>query len=101
MTSWWCHRKKSERRIERTHAQVVAVLSPFEDVDEDVKAKCFFPFLSFFALQILHGSDQDILWLQRDLGLYVVNMFDTGQVYIYIYIYISRPILYCHASVMA
>jgi exosome complex exonuclease RRP6 len=29
--------------------------------------------------QVLHGADMDILWLQRDLGLYVVNMFDTGQ----------------------
>lgn len=33
-----------------------------------------------FCRQVLHGSDSDILWLQRDLGLYVVNMFDTGQV---------------------
>lgn len=33
-----------------------------------------------FVAQVLHGSDSDILWLQRDLGLYVVNMFDTGQV---------------------
>ena len=32
------------------------------------------------ALQVLHGADSDILWLQRDFGLYVVNMFDTGQV---------------------
>lgn len=30
-------------------------------------------------VKVLHGSDMDILWLQRDLGLYVVNMFDTGQ----------------------
>lgn len=30
-------------------------------------------------LQIFHGADQDILWLQRDFGVYVVNMFDTGQ----------------------
>ncbi|CAM9936441.1 unnamed protein product [Choristocarpus tenellus] len=30
-------------------------------------------------VKVLHGSDSDILWLQRDLGLYVVNMFDTGQ----------------------
>lgn len=29
-------------------------------------------------LKIFHGSDFDIIWLQRDLGLYVVNMFDTG-----------------------
>lgn len=29
--------------------------------------------------KVLHGADMDILWLQRDFGLYVVNMFDTGQ----------------------
>ncbi|KAL9031498.1 MAG: hypothetical protein Q9196_000477 [Gyalolechia fulgens] len=27
--------------------------------------------------QILHGSTSDIIWLQRDLGLYVVGLFDT------------------------
>ncbi|KAG7402051.1 Exosome component 10 [Phytophthora boehmeriae] len=30
-------------------------------------------------VKVLHGSDMDILWLQRDLGLYIVNLFDTGQ----------------------
>jgi ribonuclease D len=29
--------------------------------------------------KVLHGSDMDIQWLQRDFGVYVVNMFDTGQ----------------------
>lgn len=33
-------------------------------------------------VKVLHGSDLDILWLQRDLGLYVVNMFDTSQVFL-------------------
>ncbi|KAJ5723210.1 hypothetical protein N7488_001245 [Penicillium malachiteum] len=28
-------------------------------------------------LKVLHGSFMDIIWLQRDLGLYVVGMFDT------------------------
>jgi exosome complex exonuclease RRP6 len=28
-------------------------------------------------LKVLHGSRMDIIWLQRDLGLYVVGMFDT------------------------
>ncbi|KAF8334683.1 ribonuclease H-like domain-containing protein [Cantharellus anzutake] len=27
--------------------------------------------------KVLHGAYNDILWLQRDLGLYIVNMFDT------------------------
>ncbi|CAM9785859.1 unnamed protein product [Ectocarpus sp. 6 AP-2014] len=30
-------------------------------------------------VKVFHGSDSDVLWLQRDLGLYLVNMFDTGQ----------------------
>lgn len=30
-------------------------------------------------VKVIHGSDFDILWLQRDFGLYVVNLFDTGQ----------------------
>lgn len=29
--------------------------------------------------QVFHGADMDLDWLQRDLGVYVVNMFDTGQ----------------------
>ncbi|KAK9890903.1 hypothetical protein WA026_012245 [Henosepilachna vigintioctopunctata] len=28
-------------------------------------------------LKVFHGADSDILWLQRDLALYIVNMFDT------------------------
>ena len=28
---------------------------------------------------MLHGADKDIQWLQRDFGLFVANMFDTGQ----------------------
>ncbi|GAB5365231.1 hypothetical protein AAMO2058_001039500 [Amorphochlora amoebiformis] len=30
-------------------------------------------------LKVLHGADSDIVWLQKDFGIYVVNMFDTGQ----------------------
>jgi exosome complex exonuclease RRP6 len=26
---------------------------------------------------VLHGADSDIIWLQRDFGLYIVNLFDT------------------------
>ena len=26
-----------------------------------------------------HGADMDMQWLQRDFGVYIVNMFDTGQ----------------------
>ncbi|XP_063988602.1 exosome complex component 10 homolog [Diachasmimorpha longicaudata] len=31
------------------------------------------------VLKVFHGADSDIQWLQRDLSLYVVNMFDTHQ----------------------
>ena len=30
-------------------------------------------------VKVLHGADSDVLWLQRNFGLFVVNMFDTGQ----------------------
>lgn len=30
-------------------------------------------------VKVLHGANMDIIWLQRDLGLYLVNMFDTFQ----------------------
>ncbi|KAF5799366.1 putative polyribonucleotide nucleotidyltransferase [Helianthus annuus] len=29
--------------------------------------------------KVMHGADRCILWLQRDFGIYVCNMFDTGQ----------------------
>ncbi|KAL8698936.1 MAG: hypothetical protein Q9201_006301 [Fulgogasparrea decipioides] len=28
-------------------------------------------------IKVLHGSNSDIIWLQRDLGLYIVGLFDT------------------------
>jgi len=28
--------------------------------------------------KVLHGSDYDIEWLQKDFGIFVVNLFDTG-----------------------
>eukprot|EP01147_Barroeca_monosierra_P001955 gene1955-5043_t len=41
------------------------------------------PLNKFFTdpniVKVLHGADSDVLWLQRDHGLYIVNMFDTGQ----------------------
>lgn len=30
-------------------------------------------------MKVLHGANMDIVWLQKDFGVYVVNMFDTGQ----------------------
>ena len=30
-------------------------------------------------IKIFHGGDYDIEWLQKDFGLYIVNMFDTGR----------------------
>lgn len=31
------------------------------------------------VVKILHGADSDIAWLQRDFGLYIVQLFDTGR----------------------
>lgn len=31
------------------------------------------------VVKVLHGCDHDVIWLQRDFGLYLVNVFDTGQ----------------------
>ncbi|KAJ3015732.1 exosome nuclease subunit [Thoreauomyces humboldtii] len=28
-------------------------------------------------VKVLHGAESDIVWLQRDFGVYIVNMFDT------------------------
>ncbi|XP_020785467.2 exosome component 10 [Boleophthalmus pectinirostris] len=30
-------------------------------------------------VKVFHGADSDIEWLQRDFGLYIVNLFDTHQ----------------------
>uniref|UniRef100_A0A8C0AU84 Exosome complex component 10 n=1 Tax=Buteo japonicus TaxID=224669 RepID=A0A8C0AU84_9AVES len=30
-------------------------------------------------VKVLHGGDSDVEWLQKDFGLYLVNMFDTHQ----------------------
>ncbi|XP_022746695.1 protein RRP6-like 2 isoform X2 [Durio zibethinus] len=29
--------------------------------------------------KVMHGADRDIVWLQRDFGIYLCNLFDTGQ----------------------
>lgn len=28
-------------------------------------------------IKVFHGAESDIIWLQRDFGVYIVNMFDT------------------------
>ena len=28
-------------------------------------------------IKVFHGADSDIQWLQRDFGIYIVNLFDT------------------------
>ncbi|CAA7018386.1 unnamed protein product [Microthlaspi erraticum] len=29
--------------------------------------------------KVMHGADRDVIWLQRDFGIYVCNLFDSGQ----------------------
>lgn len=47
-------------------------------------------FTDFTLTKVLHGAEFDIEWLQKDFGIYVVNMFDTGQA--------ARQLLYPHYS---
>uniref|UniRef100_A0A914WTF1 HRDC domain-containing protein n=1 Tax=Plectus sambesii TaxID=2011161 RepID=A0A914WTF1_9BILA len=37
------------------------------------------PFVDPKILKVFHGANKDMEWLQRDFGIYVVNMFDTGR----------------------
>ncbi|XP_019397290.1 PREDICTED: exosome component 10 [Crocodylus porosus] len=37
------------------------------------------PFTDPAIVKVFHGADSDMEWLQRDFGLYLVNMFDTHQ----------------------
>lgn len=30
-------------------------------------------------VKIMHGADSDVVWLQRDFGIFIVNLFDTGR----------------------
>jgi exosome complex exonuclease RRP6 len=32
------------------------------------------------VVKVMHGAECDVLWLQRDLHIYIVNLFDTFQV---------------------
>jgi ribonuclease D len=46
----------------------------------------------------MHGADRDIVWLQRDFGIYICNMFDTGQVCtlksLIVWVYVSLVLLF-------
>ena len=39
-------------------------------------AKCF---ANPAIVKVMHGADSDVAWLQRDFGIYVVNLLDTGR----------------------
>lgn len=35
-------------------------------------------FADLTKIKVLHGSDYDVEWLQKDYGIYIINLFDTG-----------------------
>ncbi|XP_013179310.1 PREDICTED: exosome complex exonuclease RRP6 [Papilio xuthus] len=41
--------------------------------------KLNFAFTDPKKIKVFHGADMDVLWLQRDLGVYIVGLFDTYQ----------------------
>ena len=48
----------------------------------DIRKNCHLLNLVFAdpsIVKVLHGAKSDVIWLQRDLGLYLVNLFDTGE----------------------
>ncbi|OAE24805.1 hypothetical protein AXG93_1988s1090 [Marchantia polymorpha subsp. ruderalis] len=56
------------------------ILSNETEFAVDTEQHSFHSFHGFTALvQVFHGADSDILWLQRDFHMYVVNMFDTAK----------------------
>lgn len=46
----------------------------------NVMNKYFAPiFANPNIVKVMHGADSDVQWLQRDFGIYIVNLFDTGR----------------------
>lgn len=37
-------------------------------------------FLDEKKVKVFHGAFNDVVWLQRDFGIYIVNLFDTAKV---------------------
>ena len=87
LASGWCHVAGSLARA--SHALLPAPLPQLSTRDEDfiVDALALRSRLqvlnNVFAdprvVKVLHGCNRDIMWLQRDFGVCLVNVFDTGQ----------------------
>lgn len=58
----------------RTHDYLIDVLALREHMHALNSS-----FMDPSIVKVLHGADSDVQWLARDFGLYVVNLFDTGQ----------------------
>ena len=56
----------------RTHDYIVDTLSLREELWKLNKVTT-----NSKIVKIFHGGQADILWLQKDFGVYIVNMFDT------------------------
>jgi exosome complex exonuclease RRP6 len=50
--------------------------------DSNIVKVCFLKLICVLlnmhsGLQVFHGADSDIVWLQQDFNIYIVNLFDT------------------------
>ena len=61
----------------RDRDYIIDVLNP--DVRASMGKQLGGIFLDPKIVKIFHGAEYDVKWLQRDFGIYVVNMFDTYQ----------------------
>jgi hypothetical protein len=82
----------------------LALREDLEDLDEIfvdpkvVKVRYFYLHLNvlLIPLQVFHGADSDIVWLQESLNLYVVNLFDTYRASKVL----GKALCYCHQTLL-
>ncbi|KAL7562909.1 hypothetical protein ACA910_000281 [Epithemia clementina (nom. ined.)] len=62
-----------------TNNQENYLLDPFHLSSTSLNRVLQGPLANPQIVKLLHGADSDITWLQRDFGLYIVHLWDTGR----------------------